>query len=81
MVDLGLKIEVEWLRIEDRQLRFEGSITSHQHLMHMFLFVLCHESRYFEDIVKFWVFRLRMIYNFFQVCVEGTPTEKLEEIS
>ena len=40
----------------------------HQHLIHMFLFVLCRESRYFEDIVKFWIFRLRTIYNFFQVC-------------
>ena len=28
--------------------------------------VLCRESRYFEDIVKFTIFRLRTIYNFFQ---------------
>ena len=31
--------------------------------------VLCRESRYFEDIVKFIIFRLRRIYNFFQVCL------------
>ena len=53
MEDLGLKIEVEWLWIEDKQSRFEDSIMPHQHLIHMFLFVLCRESRYFEDIVKF----------------------------
>ena len=53
MEDLGLKIEVEGLWIEDRQSRFEDSIMSHQHLIHMFLFVLCRESRYFEDIAKF----------------------------
>ena len=29
--------------------------------------VLCRESRYFEDIVKFLNFRLRMTDNFFQV--------------
>ena len=33
----------------------------------MFLILLCRESRYFEDIVKLWIFRLRTIYNFFQV--------------
>ena len=53
MEDLGLKIEVVWLWIEDKQSRFVDSITTHQHLIHMFLFVLCHESRYFEDIAKF----------------------------
>ena len=53
MEDLGLKIEVEGLRTEDRQKRFEDSIMPHQHLIHMFLFVLCCESCYFEDIAKF----------------------------
>ena len=53
MEDLGLKIEVEWLWIEDRQSRYEDSIMSHQHLIHMILFVLCRESHYSEDIVKF----------------------------
>ena len=53
MEDLGLKIEVKWLWIEDRQSRFEDSIMPHQYLIHMFLFVLCRESRFFEDIVKF----------------------------
>ena len=33
----------------------------------MFLFVFCRESRYFEDIAKFLILRLRTIYNFFQV--------------
>ena len=72
MEDLGFKIEVEWLWIEDRQTRFEeDSIIPHQHLIHIFLFVLFRESRYFEDIVKFRVFRLRTIYNFFQVWDQG----------
>ena len=53
MEDLGFKIEVERLWIEDSQSRFEDSIMPHQHLMHMFPFVLYRESRYFEDIVKF----------------------------
>ena len=43
----------------------------HQHLTHIFLVSLCHESRYFKDIVKFGIFRLRRIYNFFQVCLDG----------
>ena len=38
-----------------------------QHLIHVFPFILCRELRYFEDIVKFLIFRLRMINNFFQV--------------
>ena len=53
MEDLGLKIEVEWLWIEDKQSRFEDSIMPHQHLIHMFLFVLCHDAFYLEDIFKF----------------------------
>ena len=52
MEDLGLQIEVEELRIEDRQSTFEDSIMPDHHLIHMFFFVLCRESRYFEDIVK-----------------------------
>ena len=67
MENLGFKIEVEGLWIEDRQSRFEDFIMQHQRLIHMFLFVLCRESRYFEDIVKFLNFRLRMTDNFFQV--------------
>ena len=51
MEDLGLKMEVEWLWIEDRQSRYEDSIMPDQHLIHIFLFVLCRKSRYFEDIV------------------------------
>ena len=53
MEDLGLKIEVQWLWIEDRQSRFEDSIMPHQYLIPVFLFVLCCKSCYFEDIVKF----------------------------
>ena len=53
MKHLGFKIEVEGLWIEDRQSRFENSIMPHQYLIHKFLFVLCRESRYFEDIAKF----------------------------
>ena len=69
MEDLGPKIEVEGLWIQDRQSTFEDSNMPHQHLILMFLFVLCHESHYFEDIVKFRIFRLRTVYNFFQVCL------------
>ena len=68
MEDIGLKIEVEQLWIEDRQSRFEDFIMPHQHLIHMLLFVLCRESHYFEDIAKFQIIHLRMIINFFQVC-------------
>ena len=57
MEHLGFKIEVEGLRIVDSQSRFEDSIMPHQHLTHMLLFVLCRESRYFEVIVQFSIFR------------------------
>ena len=53
MEDLGLKMEVEWLWIEDRQSRFEDSLMPHQHLIHIVLLILCRESRYFEGSVKF----------------------------
>ena len=33
----------------------------------MFMVIYCHESGYFEDILKLWIFRLRTFYNFFQV--------------
>ena len=59
---ISLKIDVE--------LRFEDSIMSHQHSIHMFLFKLCYESRHFEDIVNLWIFCLRTIYNFNQVCTK-----------
>ena len=52
MEHLGFKFEVKGLWIEDGQSRFEDSIMPHQHLKNMFLFVLCRESRHFEDIVK-----------------------------
>ena len=50
--DLEFKIEGGGLWIEDRQSNFEDSIMPHQHLIHIFLFILCRKSRYFEDIVK-----------------------------
>ena len=67
MKHVELKIEDGGLWIEDRYSRFEDFIMPHQHLIHIFLFILCRESRYFEDILKLWIFRLRTIYNFFQV--------------
>ena len=53
MEDLGLKIDVVGLWIEDRQSRFEDSICHTNILIPMFIFVLCRESRNFEDIAKF----------------------------
>ena len=53
MEDLGLKIDVDWLWIEERQLRFDDSIIPHQYLIYMLLFVHCRESCYLEDMVKF----------------------------
>ena len=64
---LELKIEDGWLWMEDRPSRFKDFIMPHQHLIHLFLFIHCRESSFFEDIVKLWIFRLRTIYNFFQV--------------
>ena len=52
MEDLEFKIEDGGLWIEDRQSRFEDLIMPNQHLIHVFLFIVCRESRYFEDIVK-----------------------------
>ena len=49
MEHLGFKIEVEQLWIEDRQSRFEDSFMLHNHLLHMFIVVLCRESSYFEN--------------------------------
>ena len=45
------------LRVEDARWRsgnqdFEEYIMSHQHLMHIFQFIICRESCYFKDIVK-----------------------------
>ena len=52
MEDLGIKIEVEGIWIEERQSKFEDSIMPYHHLIHIYLFALCRESLYFEDIVK-----------------------------
>ena len=66
MEHLGFKFEVEGLWIEEEQSKFEDSIMPHQHLIHIFWFIHCRESCFFEDIVKLWILRLRTIYNFFQ---------------
>ena len=52
MEDLEIKIEDGGLWIEDRLYRFEDSIMPYQHLIHIFPFILCRKSCYFEDIVK-----------------------------
>ena len=52
MKHLELKIEDGGLWIEDRPSRLEDFIMPHQHLIHIFWFIHCRESRYFEDIVK-----------------------------
>ena len=53
MEDLEFKIEDGGLLTEDRQSRFENLIMPNQHLIHIFLIIVCLKSRYFEDIVKF----------------------------
>jgi len=52
MEDLEFKIEDGGLWIEDRQSRFENLIMQTHYLIHEFLFIVCRESHYFEDIVK-----------------------------
>ena len=51
MEHLEFKIEDGCLWIEDRSSGFEGIIMPRKHLIHIFLFIHCRESRYFEDIV------------------------------
>ena len=52
MEDLEFRIEDGGLWIEDLQSSFEDLIMPNQHLIHIFLFIVCRESRYSEDIVK-----------------------------
>ena len=52
MEDFEFKIEDGGLWIEVRHSRFEDLIMHHQHLIHVLLYILCRESRYFEDIEK-----------------------------
>ena len=52
MEDLDFKIKSGGLCIEDRHSRFEDLIMTHQHLIHVFLFIVSRKSRYFEDIVR-----------------------------
>ena len=68
MEGLEFRNEVPGLWIEDKQSRFEDLTKLHPHLTKIFLVILSRESRYFEDILKLWIFRLRTFYNFFQVC-------------
>jgi len=49
---LELIIEDGGLWIKDRPPRFGDLIMPQQHLILIFLFIHCRESRYFEDIVK-----------------------------
>ena len=67
MKHLELKIDDGGLWIEVRPSKFEDFIMPHQYLIHIFWFIHYRESRNYEDIVKLWIFRLRTIYNFFQV--------------
>ena len=53
MEDLKFKNEERRQWIQDRQSKFEDSLMPHQYLIHIFLFILCRKSRYFEDIAKF----------------------------
>ena len=64
--DGGLRIEDWGSRIEDRGLRIKdwGSRIEDRGLI-----IICRESRYFEDILKWSIFRLRTFYIFFQVCL------------
>ena len=48
----NLKLRMQSIWIEDRHLIFEDSIMPHHYLIRIFLFILCRESRYFEDVVK-----------------------------
>ena len=52
MENLEFKIEDGGLWIEDRHSRFEDLIMPLQHFLHVFLFIICRESRNFEDILK-----------------------------
>ena len=53
MEDLEVKIEDGGLWIEDRHSRFEDfDCATPTFDTHIYLFLLCHESRYFEDILK-----------------------------
>ena len=51
MEHLEFKMEDGWLWAKEWSSRFEDFIMPHQHLIYLFLFIHCHESRYFEDII------------------------------
>ena len=54
MENKGLNIEIEGggLLIEVGQSRFEEIFIPYQKFIHIFLFIICRESHYFEDIVN-----------------------------
>ena len=58
----------------------------HQHLIKIFLVILCRESRYFENNWGLWIFCLRTFYNFFQVllcnakCIEYRNFQKPSKV-
>ena len=52
----------------------------HENLTHIFLFINCRESCYFEHILKLWIFHLQTIYNLFQVCCMSPVGSKTQLI-
>ena len=56
--------------IEDKQSKFEDFTMLPSHLIQTIFTFLCRESRYFEDVLNLWIFRLRKFYDFFQVWTE-----------
>ena len=54
------------LRIGHQDMRISSC---HNNILYIYNSVTpCRDSRYFEDIVKLWIYRLRTNYNFLQVC-------------
>ena len=70
--DGELRIESDKLRLED--CGFEDPIMPHKNFIHILMVLLFCKSPYFEDIVHLRIFRLRTIYNFFQVFNHHTST-------
>ena len=75
MEDGELRNEAGGLWIKDKQPRFEEFTMLSSHLIPITLAFYCRESRYFEDISKLRIFRLRTLCNFFQVCDVADPPE------
>ena len=60
-----MKFEVRGWRKEDWEFKIEQTIR-------IFLVILGRKSHFFDDILNLWIFCLRTIYNFFQVCLQPT---------